>query len=141
MGLFDGKKGLIMGVANDRSIAWAIAETIMQEGGECGFTHLPDHPYERRRRTATAWPSAWKAGPRPSSCCRWTCRTTTRSRTLHADAPAFGKIDFLLHSIAFADRRDLNRDTVKTSRAGFKLAMDVSVYSLIAVANAARRTF
>ena len=44
MGLFDGKKGLIIGVANDRSIAWAIAETIMKEGGECGFTYLPDSP-------------------------------------------------------------------------------------------------
>jgi enoyl-[acyl-carrier protein] reductase I len=49
-----------------------------------------------------------------------------------------GKIDFLLHSIAFADRDDLSRDTVETSRAGFKLAMDVSVYSLISVTNAAR---
>ena len=48
-----------------------------------------------------------------------------------------GDFDFILHSIAFADRRDLNRDTVKTSRDGFKLAMDVSVYSLIAATNAA----
>jgi enoyl-[acyl-carrier protein] reductase I len=50
----------------------------------------------------------------------------------------FGKIDFLLHSIAFADRDDLSRDTIETSRAGFKLAMDVSVYSLLAVCNAAK---
>ena len=50
----------------------------------------------------------------------------------------FGKIDFLLHSIAFADRDDLTRDTVETSRSGFKMAMDISCYSLIAVANAAR---
>ena len=49
-----------------------------------------------------------------------------------------GNFDFLLHSIAFADRNDLSRDTVETSRAGFKLAMDVSVYSLISVTNAAR---
>ena len=42
MGLFDGKKGLICGVANDRSIAWAIAKEIMEQGGQCGFTHLPD---------------------------------------------------------------------------------------------------
>jgi enoyl-[acyl-carrier protein] reductase I len=53
----------------------------------------------------------------------------------------FGKIDFLLHSIAFADRDDLSRDTVFTSRAGFKLAMDVSVYTLIAVTAAARDLF
>ena len=50
MGLFDGKKGLILGVANDRSIAWAIAKKIMEEGGECGFTHLPDRPDDERRK-------------------------------------------------------------------------------------------
>jgi enoyl-[acyl-carrier protein] reductase I len=53
-------------------------------------------------------------------------------------AGKLGKIDFLLHSIAFADRNDLARDTVETSRDGFKLAMDVSVYSLMSVTNAAR---
>jgi len=65
MGLFEGKKGLILGVANDRSIAWAIAERIMQEGGLCGFTHLPDHPYEEKKknrhrvaRCLEGWPQA-----------------------------------------------------------------------------------
>jgi enoyl-[acyl-carrier protein] reductase I len=56
---------------------------------------------------------------------------------MRATHKEFDKIDFLLHSIAFADRKDLGRDTVKTSRDGFKLAMDVSVYSLIAVAHGA----
>ena len=60
------------------------------------------------------------------------------AEVMKTTADEFGKIDFLLHSIAFADRDDLNRDTVETSRQGFKLAMDVSVYSLIAVCNAAR---
>ena len=50
MGLFEGKKGLILGVANDRSIAWAIAETIMAEGGTCGFTHLPDREDDARKK-------------------------------------------------------------------------------------------
>ena len=50
MGQFDGKKGLILGVANDRSIAWAIAEFIMREGGQCGFTHLPDAPDDPKRK-------------------------------------------------------------------------------------------
>ena len=50
MGLFDGKKGLILGVANDRSIAWAIAKKIMAEGGECGFTHLPDSADDARKK-------------------------------------------------------------------------------------------
>ena len=50
MGLFDGKKGLILGVANDHSIAWAVAQKIMAEGGLCGFSHLPDRPDDERQR-------------------------------------------------------------------------------------------
>src|ERR1044071_7311882 len=50
MGLFEGKKGLILGVANDHSIAWAIAQQVMAEGGLCGFTHLPDRPDDERQR-------------------------------------------------------------------------------------------
>ena len=53
----------------------------------------------------------------------------------------FGQIDFLLHSVAFADRNDLQRDTIETSREGFKMAMEISAYSLIAVCNAARPLF
>ena len=49
MGLFDGKKGLILGVANDHSIAWAVAQQIMAEGGTCGFSHLPDRPDDERQ--------------------------------------------------------------------------------------------
>ena len=50
MGLFEGKKGLIVGVANDRSIAWAIARTIMEEGVECGFTYLPDREDDEKQK-------------------------------------------------------------------------------------------
>ena len=50
MGLFEGKKGLILGVANDHSIAWAIAKFILDEGGECGFTHLPDREDDARKK-------------------------------------------------------------------------------------------
>ena len=50
MGLFDGKKGLVLGVANDHSIAWVIAKEIMNQGGQCGFTHLPDRPDDKRQR-------------------------------------------------------------------------------------------
>jgi enoyl-[acyl-carrier protein] reductase I len=134
MGLFDGKKGLILGVANDRSIAWAIAQRIMEEGGECGFTHLPDPPYEEKkknhRRVAGCIAGYEKAKFLVPLDVQSDVQITEVMRRAHKE---FGQIDFLLHSIAFADRRDLGRETYKTSRDGFKLAMDVSVYSLIAV--------
>ena len=50
MGYFDGKQGLILGVATDRSIAWAIAKEIMDQGGVCGFTHLPDKPEDDKKK-------------------------------------------------------------------------------------------
>jgi enoyl-[acyl-carrier protein] reductase I len=140
MKLFEGKKGLILGVANDRSIAWAIAKEIMEQGGTCGFSHLPDRAEDEKKKNRM----------RVTKCIE---NHTSQTAFLHSldvqddvqieefmglAAKELGQIDFLLHSIAFADRDDLSRDTVETSRAGFKLAMDVSVYSLIAVTNAAR---
>ena len=61
-----------------------------------------------------------------------------RLAAIDALGAEFGKIDFLLHSVAFADRADLNRDTIETSRDGFKMAMEVSAYSLLALANGAK---
>jgi len=139
MALFDGKKGLILGVANDHSIAWAIAQEIMRQGGECGFTHLPDRdddPRQRNRRRVQQLTD-------PCPLAKFLLPLDVQSdesiaQLMHATADVFGRVDFLLHSIAFADRADLGRPTIETSRAGFKLAMDVSVYSLIAVCHAAR---
>ena len=143
MGMFDGKKGLILGVANDRSIAWAIAQVIMKEGGICGFNHLPDKPddeRQRNRRRVTQLTDEYKDKPRSS--CRWMCRkTTTSPRSWRKAKEEFGQIDFLLHSIAFATLDDLKKDTIATSRDGFKLAMEISAYSLLAVVNAAREMF
>ena len=142
MGLFEGKKGLILGVANDRSIAWAIAEKIMVEGGECGFTHLPDREDDdkkkNRRRVEKCFEKS-ESGAQPKFLVPLNVQNDDQIAEVMATAgKEFGQIDFLLHSIAFADRADLGRDTVETSREGFKMAMDVSCYSLIAVANAAR---
>ena len=78
MGLFDGKKGLILGVANDHSIAWAIAQQVMAEGGQCGFTHLPDRPDDERQRNRRRVAMLTDPCLRPSSWCRSTCRTTSR---------------------------------------------------------------
>ncbi|MDG2381668.1 MAG: enoyl-ACP reductase [Pirellulaceae bacterium] len=139
MGLFDGKKGLILGVANDHSIAWAIAQQIMEQGGECGFTHLPDRPDDERKRNQRRVKLLTDKNEQAKFLVPLDVQNDENIReVMGVAAEHFGKIDFLLHSIAFADRDDLNRDTVETSREGFKMAMDISAYSLIAVCNAAR---
>ena len=67
MGLFDGKKGLVLGVANDHSIAWAIAQFVMSEGGECGFTHLPDRADDERQRNRRRVALLTDPAPQPNS--------------------------------------------------------------------------
>lgn len=140
MGFFDGKKGLIIGVANDRSIAWAIAKVILDQGGVAGFTHLPDKPEDDKKKNRR----------RVSQCTDQYPEQVRFLEPLDVNNDAniaaimqrtrdeFGQIDFLLHSVAYATLDDLKRDTIETSRDGFKLAMEISAYSLIAVANAAR---
>lgn len=136
---FEGKKGLIIGVANDHSIAWAIAKQILEAGGECGFTHLPDREDDERKKNrrrvaklTDKYENAKFLVPMNAQ------KDEDIRRVFDQTAETFGKIDFLLHSIAYADIADLSRDTVYTSRAGFQLAMDVSVFSLIACTNAAK---
>jgi enoyl-[acyl-carrier protein] reductase I len=139
MGQFKGKRGLILGVANDRSIAWAIAQRIMDEGGECGFTHLPDRPDDVRQKNRHRVAKCIEGYERARFLVPLDVRDDTHIRAvMEQTAAEFGKIDFLLHSIAFADRADLSRGTVETSRDGFHIAMEISAYSLIAVANAAK---
>jgi enoyl-[acyl-carrier protein] reductase I len=139
MGLFTGKKGLILGVANDRSIAWAIAEQIMNEGGECGFTHLPDRPDDDKQKNRRRVEKCIEGHAGAKFLVPLDVQDDDNIRAVMTKAgEALGKIDFLLHSIAFADRDDLQKDTIETSRAGFKLAMDISVYSLLAVCREAR---
>ncbi len=139
---FSGKKGLILGVANDHSIAWAIAQQIMDAGGTCGFTHLPDRPDDERQRNRRRVSQLTDHYPNAAFLIPMDAQSDDDIKSVMATtAEKFGKIDFLLHSIAFADREDLSRDTVFTSRAGFKLAMDVSVYTLMAVTAAAKDLF
>jgi len=139
MEMFSGKKGLILGVANDRSIAWAIAQEVMRQGGECGFTHLPDRPDDEKkknhRRVAKCiegWDQAKFLVPLDVQ------KDEDIAAVIEKAKSEFGQIDFLLHSIAFATLDDLRRDTIETSREGFKLAMEISAYSLLAVVNAAK---
>lgn len=138
MGMFDGKKGLVLGVANDHSIAWAIAQFIMAEGAECGFTHLPDRPDDQRQRNRRR--VALLTDPLDNAKFLVPLDVNDDAQitsVMERTAEEFGKIDFLIHSIAYAPLEDLKVETLKCSREGFKLAMEISAYSLIATSNAA----
>ncbi|MEL7499948.1 MAG: enoyl-ACP reductase [Planctomycetota bacterium] len=141
MGLFEGKKGLILGVANDRSIAFAIARQIMAEGGACGFTHLPDRPDDARKKNRARVEKLFSKDNSPGEPAFLVPMNVSDdddiASVMETAKSEFGTIDFLLHSIAYADRGDLN-DTIDVSREGFKMAMDISCYSLIALSRAAR---
>jgi len=121
-----GKKGIIFGVANERSIAWAIAEALHKEGAELAFTY-PNEVLERRVR-----PLAEGIGSKVIERC-----DVTKEEELEAlfnkIKDTFGALDILVHSIAFANKEELQGEYVNTSREGFRIAMDVSVYSLVAV--------
>ncbi len=139
MGLFEGKKGLILGVANDRSIAWSIAKQIMSEGGECGFTHLPDKPDDERKKNRRRVAKCTDGHDQAKFLVPMNVQDDDDiAAVMKTTAETFGKIDFMLHSIAFASIDDLRNETIKTSRDGFKMAMEISAYSLLATANAAR---
>jgi len=139
MGLFEGKKGLILGVANDHSIAWAIAEQILAGGGQCGFTHLPDRPDDERQRNRRRVSQLTDKHDAAKFLVPMDVSNDDDIRSVMGTAKEeFGQIDFLLHSIAFASMDDLKNDTIKTSRDGFKMAMEISAYSLLAVCNAAQ---
>ena len=141
MGLFEGKKGLILGVANDRSIAWAIAKEIMTQGGTCGFTHLPDKEDDPRKKNRMRLEKLFQKDDAPGQPAFLAPMNVSNDEDIAAVMETakseFGTVDFVLHSIAYADRNDLN-DTVDVSREGFKMAMDISCYSLIAVTQAIR---
>ena len=127
MGLFDGKKGLILGVVNDYSIAWAISLKLLAEGADLGFTHLPGDKMERRVRKLADPVGAKLVTP---------CDVQKDEDVASAFAKAretYGSLDFVLHSIAYAPTDDIKKPFVDASREGFKTAMDVSVYSLALV--------
>jgi len=112
---------------------------VMSAGGQCGFTHLPDRPDDERQRNRRRVALLTDKEPGAKFLVPLDVTNDEQiSATMSRAAEAFGKIDFLLHAIAFASLDDLKRDTIETSRAGFLMAMEISAYSLLAVANAAR---
>ncbi|MEE2639340.1 MAG: enoyl-ACP reductase [Planctomycetota bacterium] len=140
MGLFENKKGLVIGIANDSSIASIIAHEIMKQGATCGVTHLPDKPDDAKKKNTLRVKKAlrgYEDNVRFMTPLDVQCDDNIR-QVMDRAASEFGKLDFILHSVAFAKLEDLKCSTVECSRDGFKLAMDISAYSLIAIANAAK---
>ena len=134
MGTMDGKRGIIVGIANDRSFATSIAQSVVREGGECLFTHLPGDKMERRVRKAIGGIGVDDPWLRPLDA-----SSDDDLDTLFAAVKdEFGTIDFLVHSIAYADK-DWLHDGVFTStpREVFTQAMDISAYTYAAMANRA----
>ncbi len=126
MGTFTGKTGLVMGVANDRSIAWAMTEALHDAGAELAFTHLPSPSIERRVRSLLQ-----PHDPKLVLPCD-VQSDQDLARVFDALDKTYGKLDFLIHSIAFAPLEELRKPYLQTSRQGWHLAMDISVYSLVA---------
>lgn len=132
MGIFSGKVGLIMGVANDRSIAWAIAEALHREGAELAYTHLPGPSNERRvRRLVEAHQ------PKVVLPCD-VQSDDDLANVFSAIEEQYGQLDLVVHAVAFAPPAELRNPYVETSRQGWHVAMDISAYSLVAVARGAR---
>ena len=125
-----GRRGLILGVANDRSIAWGIARVLSDAGARLGFTYQGDR-LERRVR-----PLAEEAGGEIITSCD-VCDEQDIGRLFDEVDEKWGGLDFLVHSIAFADKEDLERDYLDTSREGFLKAHDVSAYSFTQLAREA----
>lgn len=136
MGLFEGKKGLVFGIANDHSIAWAITQQLHAEGAEMGFTHLPDKDPERPRMERRL-----KKLVEPFAKIMMPCDVQKDEDVDAVIAKAkevFGEIDFVLHSVAYAPMEDLKGPVYNVSREGFKMSMEISVYSLINIAGKAK---
>jgi enoyl-[acyl-carrier protein] reductase I len=124
MGLMTGKRGVIFGVANDKSIAWGVAQQLHEAGAELAFTYL-NEALEKRVR-----PLAESLGSKIILPCD--VGTDEEVEAVFKELEKqWGSIDFVVHAVAFANREDLKNPFSQTSREGFNLAMDISAYSLL----------
>jgi enoyl-[acyl-carrier protein] reductase I len=126
MGLMKGKRGIIFGVANDMSIAWGIAQQLREAGAELAFTYLNESLEKRVRPLAESLDSKLILPCDVGN-------DEDIAATFKEVEKAWGSIDFVIHSVAFANRDDLRRPFTETSRDGFSMAMDISAYSLVAI--------
>ncbi len=129
-GLLEGKLGLILGIANKWSLAYAIAQSYSREGASLALTYLGEHQKDAVESLAKDL----------NVVCMTPCDVTKEGdlAALTETLQSLGRpLDAVVHSLAFANREDLSRPFVETGRAGFLLAQEVSAYSLVAVARAA----
>lgn len=130
MGLYDGARVLVVGVANKSSLAWGIAEALHAEGARLGFSYASPR-LERRVR-----PLAESVEAELLEVCDVTDDDAI-DRLFEKTTRVFGALDVLVHAVAFAPAEDLAGRFVDTSRSGFHTALDVSAYSLVALARRA----
>ncbi len=126
MELLKGKKGMIFGVANDRSIAWGIAQALHEEGAELAFTYAGEILEKRVR------PLAEGIGSKIILPCDVT-KDEEIDQVFQTLRQEWGGLDILVHAIAYANKEDLSNPYVETSRQGFHLALDISSYSFVAL--------
>ena len=130
MALFDNKKGLIFGVANKNSIAWGISQALHEEGAQLGFSYAGEVLKKRVEPLAASVNSPFVEECDVSD-------DAALDQVFANAASQFGTLDFLVHAVAFAPREELGGRFMDTSRDGFKVALDISCYSLIAMAKRA----
>lgn len=126
-----GRTGVIFGVANHRSIAWAIARELHTAGARLAFTYAGERLKEKVEELAKTLEGSLVLP----------CDVTKDddiAKVFSQLGERFDRLDYMVHSVAFANREDLEGDFVETSRAGFHLAMDISAYSLVRIAREAR---
>lgn len=130
-GLMKGKRGLVMGVANDHSIAWGIAQTLHAQGAEMAFTYQ-DEPFGKRVR-----PLAESIGAKHVLQCDVADEASLDALFAHLKKE-WGRIDFVVHAIAFSNKEELKGDYVDTTLDNFLNSMHISCYSFTSVARRAK---
>ncbi|MAE60716.1 MAG: enoyl-[acyl-carrier-protein] reductase FabI [Planctomycetaceae bacterium] len=134
MSSMQGKRGLVVGIANDRSYAWYITKQLLANGAQCAFTNLPGEKMERRVRSALDDLNVKDPWLMPLDA----SNDEDLDALFDKVKSDFGTIDFIVHSIAFADREYLQIGKFhKTTREAWTLALDISAYTLLAMAQRA----
>ncbi|MCL1468174.1 enoyl-ACP reductase FabI [Argonema galeatum] len=129
-----GKNALVTGIANNRSIAWGIAQQLHKAGANLGITYLPDEKGRFEKKVAEL---VEPLNPSLFLPCNVQDEAQIQA-TFEAVREKWGKLDILIHCLAFANKEDLSGDFSQTSRQGFSLALDISAYSLIQLSGAAK---